>query len=781
MASWLVNLLAIFSTADAIEVFDYVHLTLVRFQFGGFMQPRRLARCCVVCLLIVSAAVLTQPVLSARQAAAPAAKPGELTVDRIYSQPSLSGRLTRGIAWSPDGKRLTYLESKGSGKEMKVDLWAMDLTTGRRSVLIPSDKLDAIFPAPAKQSQATGAGRHAPSQYQWAPNGQALLFEGPDALAWYDLATQSGRVLVSSKQEMSDVKISPDSKYVSFVRDHNVWLVGTADGTERALTSGGDEKLRKGELDWVYPEELELYTAYWWAPDSAAIAYLQMDESPVTQFSLLNFESYTGEAELQRYPVAGGKNPVVHVYVAPLKGDPQLMDTGSDDDIYIPRVNWLPDSKHISIQRLNRDQNVLDLLLADTATGKTSNLLTETDKYWINVNDSLHFFKDGKRFLWASERTGYRHLYLYGMDGKEITQLTNGDWEVTSVDSVDEAKGIVYFTSTEKSPIERQLYRVGLDGSGFARVSKQDGFHMITMSPNASAYVDMYMNAMTPPRQDVYRADGSKLSTLNENKVPELAKYHLSPVEFSTVKNRAGISLNCFLIKPPNFDASKKYPVIVYTYGGPHAQVVLNAWEGASFLWHEMMAQKGYVIFALDNRGSSGRGHVFEEAIQYRFGIPELDDQRDGVAWLQKQPWVDPNRIGIWGWSYGGHMTLHAMFQASDLFKVGFAGGPVTDWRYYDSIYTERYMGLPQQHESSYKESSPVTFSKDLRGKLLIAQGTGDDNVHYSNTLALINDLINDGKYVEVIAAPGRGHGASDPPARKVIFNRVTQFFLDNL
>lgn len=745
------------------------------------MQPGRLARCSVVFVLLACPLLFTQPTLQARQAAS-AAKSGELTVDRIYSQPSLSGHLTRGIAWSPDGKRLTYLESKSNGREMKVDLWAMDLSSGQRSVLIPADKLDAIFPAPAKQSQATGAGRHAPAQYQWAPKGQALLFEGPDALAWYDLTTQTGRVLVSSKEEMSDVKISPDSKYVSFVRDHNVWLVSTADGKERSFTAGGTEKLRKGELDWVYPEELDLYTAYWWAPDSSSIAYLQMDENPVSQFSLLNFESYTGEAELQRYPVAGGKNPVVHVYVASIDGgEPCLMDTGENDDIYIPRVNWLPDSRHISIQRLNRDQNVLNLLLADTATGKTSNLLTETDKYWINVNDDLHFFKDGKRFLWASERTGYRHLYLYGMDGKEIAQLTKGDWEVTGVNGVDEAKGIVYFTSTEKSPIERQLYRVGLDGSGFARITKQNGFHMVNMSPTANDYVDTYTNAMTPPRQDIYRSDGAKLTTLNENKVEELAQYHLSPVEFSTVKNRDGVSLNRFLIRPPNFDPSKKYPVIVYTYGGPHAQVVLDAWEGATFLWHQMMAQKGYIVFALDNRGSSGRGHAFEEAIQYRFGIPELNDQRDGVAWLQKQPWVDPNRIGIWGWSYGGHMTLHAMFQASDLFKVGFAGGPVTDWHYYDSIYTERYMGLPQQHQSSYQESSPITFSKDLKGKLLIAQGTGDDNVHYSNTLALINDLIGDGKYVEVIAAPGRGHGASDPAARKIIFNRVTQFFVDNL
>jgi dipeptidyl-peptidase 4 len=721
--------------------------------------------------------------LFAQQAGAPAVQAGQLTVDRIYSQPSLSGRLTRGIAWAPDGKRLTYLDSQGTGKDAKTELWAMDVASGQRSVLIPSDKLDTIFPAPAaKQSQATGAGRHAPSQYQWAPDGEGLVFEGPDALAWYDLKTQTGRVLVSGKEEMSDVKISPDSRYVSFVRNHNVSVVGIADGKERAITTGGIEKLRKGELDWVYPEELELYTAYWWAPDSSAIAYLQMDEDPVTQFLLLNFESYTGEAEQQRYPVAGGKNPVVRVFVVSLNGgEPRLLDTGMNTDTYIPRVNWLPDSHHLAIQRLNRDQNVLDLLLADTTTGKTSDLLTETDKYWINVNDDLHFFKDGKRFLWGSERTGYHHLYLYGINGKEIAQITKGDWEVTTVDGIDEAKNIVYFTSTEKSPTERQLDRISLDGRGFAPITKDAGMHTINMAPAADFYVDTYSNAITPPRQDLYRSDGAKAATINENKVEELAQYHLSPVEFFAVKARDGVPLNCFLIKPPDFDPAKKYPVIVYTYGGPHAQVVLNGWSGANLLWHEMMAQKGYIVFALDNRGSAGRGHVFEEPIRYRFGIPELNDQRDGVTWLRQQPWVDPQRIGIWGWSYGGHMTLHAMFQAGDLFKVGFAGGPVTDWHYYDSIYTERYMGLPQQHESSYKESSPVTFAQDLKGKLLIAHGTDDDNVHYSNTLALINDLIRSGKYVEVIAVPGRGHGVSDPPARKIVFNRVTQFFLDNL
>jgi dipeptidyl-peptidase 4 len=744
------------------------------------MQFRSLLRIASLAIFVF----VMQPLAQARQAsAAGAAKPGELTVDRIYSQPSLNGRLTRGIAWSPDGKRLTYLDSKGSGRDTKTELDSLDPATGERSVLIPSDKLESIFPAPARtQTQATGAGRRAPSQYQWSPNNDALLFQGPNAIAWYDLQSQTGRVLVSGKDELGDVKISPDAKYVSFTRNHNLWIASTADGKERPITTGGSEVLRKGEVDWVYSEELDLYTGYWWSPDSASIAYLEMDESKVTQFSLLNFESYTGEAELQRYPVAGGQNPTVRVLVASLSGgEPRVMDTGSETNIYLPRVNWLPDSHHLAIQRLNRDQNVLDLLLADAASGKTSTLLTEKDPYWINVNDDLHFLKDGKRFLWASERTGYRHLYVYGIEGKQIAQITKGDWEVSHVDGVDEAKGIVYFTSPEKTPIERHFYRVNLDGSGFTRLTKEDGTHIVTLSPASNFYVDMYSNALTPPRQDLYRADGTKAATINENKVEELAQYHLSPVEFFTIKARDGVSLNCSLIKPPNFDPSKKYPVIVYTYGGPHAQVVVNAWTGANFLWHHLMAQKGYVIFALDNRGSTGRGHVFEEAIHYKFGGPELSDQRDGAAWLQQQPWVDANRIGIWGWSYGGHMTLHAMFEAPDIYKVGFAGGPVTDWRFYDTIYTERYMGLPQQHEAEYKQSSPVDHVEGFKGKLLIAQGTGDDNVHYSNTLSLINDLIAQGKYVEVIAAPGRGHGASDPPARKIIVGRATQFFLDNL
>jgi dipeptidyl-peptidase 4 len=724
---------------------------------------------------IAAFAVVTEIPAGHAQQPPASSNPGELTVDRIFRAPSLSGHLNPGLTWTPDGKRLSYVQTTGAGKDARRELWVVDAATGQRSVLVPAHKWDAALTNPAAaNTQATGLGRHAPPLYQWAPSGEAILFQGANSLAWYDLKSQSSRVLVSGTQELADPKISPDGKFVSFIRRHNLWAVSTADGKEHSLTKDGTEDIRKGELDWVYPEELDITTAYWWSPDSSSVAYLEMDQRKVSQFSLLNFESYSGEAELQRYPVPSGSNPVVHVYVVSAAGGtPRLMDTGSQPDMYLPRVNWVPDSKHLAIQRLNREQNNLDLLLADASNGKTSLILTDKDPDWINVSDDLRFLKDSRRFLWSSERTGYRHLYLYDLSGKQSGQLTKGDWEVTQVDAVDEAKGLVYFTATEKSPIERQLYRVSLDGSGFTRITKEDGTHSIRFAPTAASYVDTYSD---------YTADGSKLTMLEEDNAPELAGYHLSPVEFFTIKSHDGETLNCSMIKPPNFDPSKKYPVITFTYGGPHAQVVLNAWSrSATFLWHQMMAQKGYIIFSLDNRGSAGRGHVFEAPVRLHLGAQELSDQRDGAAWLREQTFVDPNRLGIWGWSYGGHMTLHAMFEAGDVYKVGFAGGPVTDWHFYDTIYTERYMGLLPKNEQNYKDSSPIKNAAGLKGKLLIAHGTGDDNVHFSNTLSLIDDLIRDGKYVEVMAFPGRGHGVSDPPAQRILWERVTKFFIDNL
>src|SRR5216683_2569666 len=437
-----------------------------------------------VFLSVFALVAILSPSSAAQQP--PAASGKALTVERIYSQPSLNGQLTRGLAWTPDGKGLSYFETKGSGKEAKTELWVMDAANGQRRLLVASDKLESILPADtSRPTQATGLGRRAPAQYQWAPDGAGILFEGPTALAWLDVKSQMGRTLVSGKAALADPKISPDGRNVSFIRDHNLWLVSLADGKERAVTQGGTEEIRKGELDWVYPEELDIKTAYWWSPDSSAIAYLEMDERKVSQYPMVDFASPRGEAEMERYPPAGGANPIVRVFVASLNGgEPRAMDAGAETDIYIPRVNWLTDSKHLAIQRLNRAQTTLDLLISDTTTGKTRAALSENDANWINVSDDLYFLNDGKRFLWSSERSVYRHLYLYGMDGKEEAQLTKGNWEVTAVEGVDEAKGIVYFNATEKSPMERHLYRVGLDGTGLERVTKREGVHTVQLSPD---------------------------------------------------------------------------------------------------------------------------------------------------------------------------------------------------------------------------------------------------------------------------------------------------------
>ena len=748
------------------------------------------------CATLISAVLVAAPGW-AQQTAPGTPSTSALTVERIYGQPSLSGQLMQGVQWSPDGKRVSYFQRSGEGANAKSDIWAMEAETGERRKLVDADKLAELFKTSgAAQSQQTGLGRVAAQRYFWSPKGDALLLVSSDGLYWFDLKTQSAKKLTgkppAEKQakipELEDPKISPDGRWVSFIRNYDLWLVRVATGQEKQLTRSGREELMNGQLDWVYPEELDIRTAYWWAPDSSAIAYLQMDERPVTKYPLVNLLSYTGETQWERYPKAGDANPIVRVGVVPVggtsasgNGGTQWMNLGSETNLYVARVAWLRDAKRLAIQRLNRAQNKLELLFADAATGQAQVVLTEEDKYWINLHDDLYFFTDGRRFLWSSERDGFRHLYLYELGGKLLRQLTKGNWEVASLAGVDEKNRAVYFTATEKSPIERHLYRASLDGGGLGRITRQEGAHAISIAPDAAHYVDTYSNAIRPPRQDLLRADGTLVAALAENKVADLDNYNLKAPEFFTVPGADGTPLEAMIYKPADFDPAKKYPVIVHLYGGPHGQVVHNAWGGASALWHQMMAQKGFLIFTVDNRGMAARGHAFESHIYHRMGQQELADQLAGVAYLKSLPYVDGSRIGIWGWSYGGYMTCYAMLNAADVFKAGFAGAPVTDWRQYDTIYTERYMGLPKDNEEGYKQSAPATHAAKLRGKLLIAAGTGDDNVHFANTVELIEEFIKAGRHVEVQLYAGRGHGISDRPARVHLFNRVTQFFLDNL
>jgi dipeptidyl-peptidase 4 len=717
-----------------------------------------------------------------------------LTVERIYGAPSLSGYPTAGVEWRPDGKLLSYLERHSSG----VEMWTMDAATGARNVLVKAPVLaNVLQPREAKAIQSTGLGRVEVENYIWSPTSDALLFVGSNNLVLLDLKTMAPKPLISVTGEtahsIEDPKFSPDGKLVSFVRDSNLWVVAIATGETRALTTGGSEEVLKGQLDWVYPEELDSTTAYWWSPDSSKIAYYEMDERPVTRYPLIDMSSPVGAMEYTRFPQAGEANPIVRLGIVSVAGgDTKWMDAGADQDVYLARVNWLQDSRRVAIERLNRAQNRLDLLFSDAATGASDTILTETDKYWVNIADDLYFFSDNKRFLWSSERTGFRHYYLYDLSGHELEQLTHGDWGITgdggfgpgsaSHPAVDEARGFIYFLSNKDDVSDTQLYRLSLQDKSLTRITRDAGTHEALIAPDASAFEDSYSNAMTPPRQDLYRMDGKHVAVLNENTVSELGEYHLSPLEFLNVSAEDGTKLSASIIRPPDFDASRKYPVLINVYGGPHVQSVRHEWGGVDFLWLEMMAQKGYIIFTLDNRGSYYRGHAFETPIYLHLGQVELKDQLAGVKYLKSLPYVDQSRIGMWGWSYGGTMTLEALFNAADVFKAGVSVAPVSDWRLYDTIYTERYMGRPQDNPDGYQDSSPVNQAAKLKGKLMLAHTTGDDNVHFSNTSEVINELILAGKYPDrLMIFPGRGHGVEDLPARIQLFKGITDFLLNNL
>ncbi|HKV05496.1 MAG TPA: DPP IV N-terminal domain-containing protein [Candidatus Acidoferrales bacterium] len=713
-----------------------------------------------------------------------------LTVERIYSEPSLSGYLTKGIEWSPDGRRISYLERKGSSTEM----WTMDATTGQRKVLVKAGVLEEVMqPEKTSAIQSTGLGRVQAENYLWSPSGDALLFVGSNNLVLLDLKTMAPKPLVRSDAEIADPKFSPDGKWVSFVRGSNLWLAEVATGETRALTAGGSEEILKGQLDWVYPEELDATTAYWWSPDSSKIAYYEMDERPVTRYPIMDMSSPVGAVEYTRFPQAGEANPIVRLGVVSVDGgESKWMDAGADTDVYLARVVWLRDSRRIAIERLNRAQNRLDLLFCDAATGASETILTETDKYWINLADDLYFFSDGKRFLWSSERTGFRHYYLYDLSGRQLAQLTSGEWGITgnggfgpgsaSQPAVDEARGFIYFLSNKDDIRGTELYRLAVGDKSITRLTREDGAHEVLIAPDASAFVDTYSNAMTPPRQELFRMDATRVAAIDENRVRDLSEYRLSPVEFLDLAASDGTRLCASIIRPPDFEASRKYPVLVHVYGGPHVQNVRNEWESSDFLWLEMMAEKGYIIFTLDNRGSFERGHAFETPIYHQLGKVELEDQLAGVKYLKSLAYVDAARIGIFGWSYGGTMTLEAMFNAPDVFKAGVSVAPVSDWRLYDTIYTERYMGRPQDNPRGYENSSPVNQAARLRGKLMVVHATGDDNVHFANTSELINELILAGKYPSSLQIfPGRGHSIADLPARIELYRGITDFLLNNL
>ena len=715
-------------------------------------------------------------------------KPGTLTLEDIYGHQArrFSGSAAAGMNWTPEyGPWLSDTHYLWPGKD--GDGWLrVEARSGMsESFVSRQDMESALTRAGVSSGDAARAARQRQSNFN--PARTALLVTISDDLYLYDIRPAAARRLTRSPGAKSEATFSPDGTAIAFVKDNDLHVV-SIDGVERPLTTGGSAEILNGILDWVYSEELYgrgTYRAFWWSPDSSHIAFIQLDQRPVPEYTLIDDISYHPEIERWDYPKAGDPNPIARLgFVAVAGGPSRWIDTSAYSDFLISNVGWTPDSRAVVYQIQNRQQTWLDLNRAEIASGRTSTLLKETSSTWVERwQDSSAdpvWLKDGS-FLWLSERTGWRHLYHYDERGTLIRQVTNGEWEIRNVHGLDPAQAMVYFDGTAHSPIGVDLFRVGIGGANFQRVSTRNGRHRAFLNPSRGLFLDSWSDIVTPPQVRLHStANGDTVRVADENSVTSLSELHLSKPELLHVKARDGFVLEAMMIKPPNFDASKRYPVYQFTYAGPHAPRVANAWGGSIFLYHQLLAQQGIIVWILDNRTASGKGMISAWPLYRNFGELELRDIEDGIGWLKQQRWVDASRIGISGTSYGGFMTLYAMTHSKS-FRMGIAEGAVTDWRNYDTIYTERYMGLPSENADGYRKSSPRFSAANLSGELLLVHSTLDDNVHPQNALQFAYELQKAGKPFQMMMYPKSAHGVSDPGLLLHLRRLMLDFTVKNL
>jgi len=601
----------------------------------------------------------------------------------------------------------------------------------------------------------------------------------------------AGRILrLTYEPGEEEAAFSPDGTMVAYVRRHNLFVTDVATQRERPITADGSDDVLNGKLDWVYQEEVYgrgRYRAFWWSPDSARLAFLRLDARDVPRYTLVDDVATRPTVETWPYPKAGDPNPTVKLGMAPVAGGAASfvnLDRYAPVEFLIVNVAWTPDSKQIVFQVQDREQTWLDLDVASPAGSAPRTLLRETTKAFVDPDTSggglgPFWLADGG-FLWLSERTGFKHLYRYHADGTLAGALTSGRWEITQWHGIDEAKGLVYVSAAERSPIAPDVYRVKLDGTGLQRLSERPLSHQAAFNPGLTLFVDSWSDVTTPVQVRVHRADGGEVRVVHEGRVEALASFRLARPELLKVKTRDGFEMEAMLIKPPDFDPAKKYPVYQQTYAGPHAPQVRNAWGGTTYIYHQLLAQKGIVVWICDNRSASGKGIEPTWHAYLRMGETELQDIEDGLAWLKQQPWVDGARIGINGWSYGGFMVSYALTHSTS-FAMGIAGGPVTDWRNYDSIYTERYMKRPQNNPEGYARTSPKAAAKDLHGQLLLVHGAIDDNVHPQNTMQFAYELQKAGKPFRLMLYPTSRHGVSDQALAKHMRAMMLAFIEETL
>ncbi len=630
------------------------------------------------------------------------------------------------------------------------------------------------------------------SDYQFSMDESKILFSADDEQIYrhssrsnsyvYDLKTHALKNISSNGKQMY-ATFSPDGKKVAYVRDNNLYITDVLSGNETTVTTDGKKnEIINGATDWVYEEEFSMDVAFQWAPDGSSIAYYKFDESRVKEFTLTYYGDLYPKEERYKYPKAGEENSKVEIYVYQLAERKTVkMDTGKERE-YIPRIKWTQDANTLSVQRTNRHQNELELLLCNATTGASKVILQEKNNSYIDVTDDLTFLSDKKQFIWTSTRDGYNHICLYMMDGSLVKQITRGKHDITKYYGYDEKNKLFYYQTAEPTPTERQINTSDINGKK-TLLSPVHGTSDAKFTSTFQYFANVWSGYGTPYRCTVNDAKGKEIRVLEDNdKVKnELAKFDISKVENSVFKKPDGLELYGWTIKPTNFDPAKKYPVLMFVYGGPGKQTVLNHWQGPDYLWHQMLAEKGYIIVSVDNRGTPGRGREFANCIYKDMGKLEVQDQVFVAGELANLPYVDKTRIGIWGWSYGGYMSSLLMTKAPDVFKCGIAVAPVTNWRFYDSIYTERYLQTPQENPKGYDDNSPIFFAKQLKGKFMLVHGGADDNVHVQNSMDFINALVKEKKDFDLMIYPNRAHGISGGGARYHLYNKMTNFVLENL
>jgi dipeptidyl-peptidase-4 len=699
----------------------------------------------------------------------------KLPLERLFAAPDLHGPTLRGVKISPDGKLIAYLKAREDDKD-RFDLWAFDVTRARHRLLVDSRALAGADRALSAEEEARRERQRTSAlsgivEYSFAHDSRQLLIPLNGDLYVYDLArtpAEAVRRLTRTESYETDARFSPRSRFVSFVRDQNLYIIDLADGRERAVTSDGGGLVSFGMAEFIAQEEMDRDTGYWWSPDERHIALTRVDEAPVAEVERFEIQATGARIVRQRYPATGAANARVGLIVADLAADSRLVLDLGDADFYLPRVDWFPDGRGIAVQRQSRDQKTLELLRFDALNGNGRVLLTERSEHWVPLHRELTFLQKSPQFLWASSRDGFQHLYLYANDGKLIRQLTSGEYMVVgespdaAIRAVDERARRVFFMANAAGPIERQLYWVSLDRPGEPRrVSQGDGWHSINMSQDARVYVDTFSSVDAPKSVWLRSASGAALTALQPNKLDAGHPYgpyagEHGRAEFGSIAAADGQRLQYRLLKPRTLEPGKKYPVLIDVYGGPGVQRVANNWGS---LFHQYLAQRGYVVFALDNRGTGLRGTKFETALGLRMGHAEVQDQLAGVEFLRGLPFVDAKRIGIFGWSYGGYMALMCLMQAPETFAAGVAGAPVTDWALYDTHYTERYLSTPAANAAGYRKSNVLEFADKLQRPLLLVHGMADDNVLFAHSTALMKKLQDLQKPFDLMTYPGGKHG----------------------